>query len=287
MVVVGALRADTWLSEQDPAVRPVAKLQTEVEKIGINFYTPGSHARIIAGREALAARDASALAEIRTLVNEGFDAMADQVDPFLDGYYSLRAEYWRIAVAVSGTLRGNAEAAMETHLATSLTVALGRETHLQAITERLAALGLLEAHRAQEEREMALANMEVRGLNPARIKLVADFPALAPLPELRSLGLTSTIEARLSGSVAVGVLSTVVARRVVEKLLQRGILQLGARALLATTPLLGPALAIGTDAAALKLEEHFNRADFRSEIVNAIEEQRTAVLQVLDAAEGA
>lgn len=282
-VIVGSLRVEMWLSEQDPAARPVAQLQTTAEQIGMRFYPPGTHARIIGGREALAALDEAALVEIRRFVNTGFDAMADQVDPFLDGYYSLWSEYWRIGVAVTGMLQGNAESAMEEHLANRLTAALDRETHLHAINERLAAMGVPAGYGAQEVQEMAMDGMEVIGLNPARIRLVGIFPAFPPLPELRSSGLTSTIEARLSGSVAVGALSTVVARRVVERLLQRGVLRLSARAVLATIPLVGTALAFGTDGVALKLEEHFNRADFRAEIVNSLEAQRAEVLQLLDA----
>lgn len=225
----------------------------------MRFYPPGTHARVIGGREALAALDAAALVEIRRFVNTGFDAMADQVDPFLDGYYSLWSEYWRIGVAVTGMLQGNAEAAMEEHLANRLTAALDRETHLHAINERLAAMGVPAAYGAQEAQEMAMDGMEVIGLNPARIRLVGIFPDFPPLPELRSSGLTSTIEARLSGSVAVGALSTLVARRVVERLLQRGVLRVGARAVMAMIPLAGTALAFGTDGVALKLEEHFDR----------------------------
>src|SRR5690606_40820594 len=62
---------------------PISQLQTGVERIGTAFHLPGTHARISAGRNALAALEVAALAELRTLADAGFDNMAAQVDPFL------------------------------------------------------------------------------------------------------------------------------------------------------------------------------------------------------------
>lgn len=176
---------------------------------------------------------------------------------------------------------------MEAHLETRLAAALDSETHWRAVTDRLATLGMAAAHAAQEARESELADTHITGLNPARLRIVAEFPAFAPLPKLGTFGLSSTLEARFSGSVATGLLGAVVARRVVERLVRGGALRLAARALLAAIPFLGPAIALGTDAAALKLEEHFNRADFRAEILDALEDQRAEVMQILDAAANA
>jgi hypothetical protein len=285
--VAGALWADAWLSAQDPSARPVAQLQIGVERIGTAFHLPGTHAQISAGRNALAVADAAALLELRILADTGFDAMAARVDPFLDGYYSLDAEYLRIGVALLGWLDGDAEAAMEAHLKARLEAALDSETHLRAMTERLAGLGLAEASAEHDARETALLAAPVTGINPARLRLEAEFPPFAPLPELQSSGLASSLEVRLGGSVAVGVLGAVVARRVLQRLIQQGVLRLGARAILASVPLLGALLTLGADAAAVRLEEYFNRADFRAEILEALEEQRAEVLQILDAAAGA
>ncbi len=285
LVLLGGLQAEIRLTAQPAEARPVAQLQTGVERIGQALYPPGSHARISAGRAALAALDETAQDELRGLINAGFDDMAEQVDPFLDSYYGLSAEYWRIGVALAGFMRGGAEAAMEAHLGNRLGAALESERHLGALTDRLGALGLAEARAEQEATEARLAESSVTGLNPGRLRVEAEFPAFPPLPELRSLGMTSQIEARVGVSAAVGTLGAVVAHRVITRLLRRGVLRLGARALLATVPLVGTALALGTDAVALKLEEHNNRADFRAEILAALEAQRAEVLAVLDGVE--
>ena len=66
------------------------------------------------------------------------------------------------------------------------------------------------------------------------------------------------------GNERIGALGAVVARRVLQVLFQRGILRMGARAVLAAVPLVGTLAMISTDAAALALEEQFNRGDFRA-----------------------
>lgn len=178
-----------------------------------------------------------------------------------------------------------AEAAIEAHLASRLSEALDGDRHLRPVTDRLATLVtvLAEEHGAQQAREESLFGSPIAEINPARIRVEVNFPAFAPLPELRSPGVFSTVEARLVGSGAVGVLGAVVARRILQVLIQRGILRMGARAVLAVIPLVGTLVAFGTDAAALALEEHFNRADFKTEIVGAIEVQRLSVMNTLAA----
>lgn len=288
-VAVAALWAEHGLSVVATEARPLAQLQTmAVERIGTAYHPVGTHARIAAGRTELAALEDSAEAELRALVDVGFDAMLAGVDPFLDDYYSLRGEYWRIGVTISGWMRGDAEAAIEAHLASRLSEALDGDRNLRPVADRLATLDtvLAEEQMAQQAREESLIGSPLADINPARLRVEASFPALAPLPELRSSGLLSALETRLAGSGAVGVLGAVVARRVLQVLVQRGILRMGARAVLAAVPLVGTLVMIGTDAAALAMEEHFNRADFRAEIVGAIEEQRASVLNTLAAPAG-
>jgi hypothetical protein len=283
---VGALWAEHRLSTVTPGARPMAQVQAmAVERIGTTYHPVGTHAQIAAGRADVAGLEEAAQAELRELVDAGFDAMLAGVDPFLDDYYSLRGEYWRIGVTVSGWVRGDAEAAIEAHLASRLSEALDGDRHLRPVADRLAVLVTVlgEEHVAQQVLEERLFGSPIAEINPARVRVEATFPAFAPLPELRSPGLFTTLEARLVGSGAVGVLGAVVARRVLQVLIQRGILRMGARAVLAVVPLVGTLVMFGTDAAALALEEHFNRGDFRAEIVDAIEVERASVLNMLAA----
>jgi hypothetical protein len=283
---VGALWAEHRLSTVTTGARPLAQIQAmAVERIGTTYHPVGTHAQIEAGRGDVAALEEAAQAELRELVDAGFDAMLAGVDPFLDDYYSLRGEYWRIGVTVRGWVRGDAGAAIEAHLASLLSEALDGDRHLRPVADRLADLVtvLAEEQVAQQAREESLFGSPIAEINPARLRVEATFPAFVPLPELRSPGLFSTVEARLGGSGAVGVLGAVVARRVLQVLVQRGILRMGARAVLAAVPLVGTLVMIGTDAAALALEEHFNRADFRAEIVGAIGVQSASVLNTLAA----
>ncbi len=109
----------------------------------------------------------------------------------------------------------------------------------------------------------------------------AAFPAFDPLPELRSLGLSSSVEARFGASAIVGGLGAVIAARVVQRLAAQGVLRLATRALLAALPVIGFALGAAADKGLLALEENLNRDDFRAEITAAIEAQRAEVLAAL------
>ena len=282
LVGAAALGLERRLAVQEPASRPVGQLQTVAERIGIHFHPPGTHARVAAGRDRLVALDAATMAEMRMLADAGFDAMLTQVDPFLDGYYTLSAEYWRISVAVHGLLRGDAEGALARHLEGQLVAALNSDRHLRPLIEAVGGAGLAEARTGQAAREQALLSSPIATLNPALLRVEAEFPAFAPLPELRSLGLSSQLETRLGFSGAVGLLGAVVARRVLRQLARQGVLRLAARGFLTVLPLLGTAVAVGADQVALKLEEYYNRADFRAEIIAAIEQQRAEVLAALD-----
>lgn len=280
--IAGAFWAERQIAAKAPQARPVAQVQVAAERIGTTVFPEGTHAAIMAGRDGLAALDAAALADLRGLVDDGFDAMLTQVDPFLDGYYSLWADYGRLWVAGRGWLRGDAEAAMAAHLSVRLSAALDAEGHLRPVSEHLARMGLDEARAVQAEREAILLGAPLQGINPALLRIETVFSAVAPLPALRSTGLVSTLEARMGGSAAAGVLAAVVARQVLQRLVARGVLRLGARAALAAVPLIGAAVAVGADEVALRIEEHYNRAEFRAEIVAAIEAQRAEVLAALD-----
>ena len=73
-----------------------------------------------------------------------------------------------------------------------------------------------------------------------------------------------------------------IAQRVGQRLAARGVLSFAARGLLTAVPFVGIATAVGTDVVMLKIEESLNREDFRAEIVNAIEEQRSKAHAVFE-----
>lgn len=276
------LWAETTLMRHAPDARPVAQGRIAVERIGTMLYPSGTHARIIAGREALAVQDAAVLGALRSQTEAAFAAMAGQVDPFLDDYYSLRADYVRLGVALGGLMGNGAEAALAAHLGDRLAAQLGAEEAFAAIAE----LPMLQALEAQAEAQLdeeraLLAGSAAIDVNPARIAVVAEFPALAAMPDLRSAGFSTALGTRLGGSVALGAVGALVAQRVVVRLARQGVLRLGARAMLATVPLIGTLIFIGSDAAALALEEHLNREDFRAEILEALERQRDALLALM------
>ncbi|NYS24971.1 hypothetical protein HUK65_08185 [Rhodobacteraceae bacterium 2376] len=275
------MSAERSLSATAPEARPAAQAQIAAEWIGAQLHPAGTRDRIADGRARLIALDDATMRELRLQADAGFDAMLDQVDPFLDWYYSLPADYARLWVAVTGAAQGDAEGAIDRYLTTRLTDTLRTDAHLGPLLQDLRAEGLAEARAAQALREAALLANPLDDIDPGRLDVKAAFPAFDPLPELRSIGLSSSVETRVGASAIMGGLGAVIAARVVQRLAAQGVLRLAARALLAALPVVGVVLGVAADKGMLALEENLNRADFRAEITAAIEAQRAEVLAAL------
>ncbi len=278
---VAVVSAERSLSATAPEARPAAQAQIAAEWIGAQLHPAGTRDRIADGRARLAVLDDATMRELRLQADGGFDAMLDQVDPFLDWYYSLPADYARLWVAVTGAAQGDVEGAVDRYLTTRLTDTLRTDAHLGPLLQDLRAEGLAEARAAQALREAALLANPLDDIDPGRLDVKAAFPAFDPLPELRSIGLSSSVEARVGASAIMGGLGAVIAARVVQRLAAQGVLRLATRALLAALPVIGFALGAAADKGLLALEENLNRDDFRAEITAAIEAQRAEVLAAL------
>lgn len=103
-VFAPALALAEWtLRAIPPENRPARVFVTEVEEIGGQYFAPGTIAALTGLRlQAQAALAPAATARLQAAVDAGFDRMADNVDPFLDWYYSLPAEYARIGHLLLG-----------------------------------------------------------------------------------------------------------------------------------------------------------------------------------------
>jgi hypothetical protein len=271
LAAFAAIWADARLAALPPDARPIARVQTAADRIGASFFAPGTVAGVGALRGDLARADAELAVLLRAATDNGFDRVVANVDPFLDGYYSLWGEYARMIDWGRGRL--------EERLTERLTEALTEGAPfadlelLQAEVE-----ALREAARRAEGNAQALAGARLAPLNPGEVRIGAALDVLPPLPELRTPGMTTTLEVRAGVSLAAGVVGAVVARRVVARLAARGMFGLAVRAI----PVVGVAVGVAADAALVELEEKVNRDAFRAEIVAAIEEQRQEALALFD-----
>lgn len=253
-------------------------------------------------------------AALERAANAGFDAMAGNVDLYLDAYYSLPAEYLRIASLVSGS------EALEQKLAKDLQERLMMGAPFGAYEGQLAA-----ALRSAEQVRTIYESMVDQVLETAALDLPADArievvatttrSALAlPTPE----GVLTTTGGR-AGTAAAAAAGGLVAAFVVKKVVAKGTLKLASKAVVkvalsktagasggagagaaagaaigSIVPGVGTAagaivggiagavaVGVGVDYLLLKLEETWSREGFRQQILASIETQRSAFLAEL------
>lgn len=156
---------------------------------------------------------------------EAFAMMRDNVDLYLDWYYSLGAEYVRLFKSASGGL--------ETHLVNKLEETLGNGDPFKNFEELLRMSMTLESEGAdrlkQELSKIIMANrVDVASGQPVQISLSTTLDEIFNPALHRDL---SSIEQRFISGGATGVISVLVARQVVGKLVARGTVRLAATSL--------------------------------------------------------
>jgi hypothetical protein len=260
-----ALWAEARLSALPPEARPVARLQVAADRIGDDLFPPGTVDDLQARRDALALADADLAARLRAATEAGFDRVVANVDPFLDGYYSLWGEYARMIDLTRGQL--------EDRLTEELSAALAQGAPFATLDALRVEVAALRAA-AQD----TAAGVPLPPVNPGQVRLAAVLETLPPAPDLRVTGLTTTVQARAGLSLAAGAVAGLVAQRIVARLAARGAIGLAVRAI----PLVGLGVAVGMDWASVELEERLNRDAFRAEIVAGIEAERARALALYD-----
>lgn len=264
---LGVALAERGLTSIPSVDRPAAQLQTGAERIGDALYRAGTWDQIQALRAATLAEDDAANARLAEALNTAFDAMVANVDLFLDGYYTLWADYMRLFASITFGL--------EQHLADKLEEGLTSGAPFAAFEalrdSELAAIAARHRELLQQEAALLDAARLSDTINPALLRVAEGRFALPDFDERLQADLTRA-QARWAVSVGAGAMSFVIAQRVVTRLAERGLLRIAAQAL---TRIGGVLVAFGVDYALVKLDEYQNRDTFRAEILAEIERLRS------------
>lgn len=311
--VPSTVYVDAWLRSNPETVEEIrAARQTAiqtVEKIGDEYYKPGTAAQIEqAYLDSLSKMEAS-LGKLRETTGTGFQQMADNVDAYLDWYYSLPGEYERIVALATG--------ALETWMAEKLQNYLMQGNVFgpvqQSIEDVLQNNQQLRTEHMQKV-EQILAENRVERIDDSQLEIVRHS-SLNALKEPPAHSVIVNLENRvlISGGIGTaGAITGAIAGKITAKVAGKGIIKLGAQALIKVTAgkavsALGGAAAgaatgaalgsfipgIGTAIGAaiggiiggitigltvekllLMLEEAFSREEFKLQILDAIEEER-------------
>ena len=231
-------------------------------------------------------------AALTPLINEAFDQRVENVDSYLDWYYSLPADYERLVQYFAGTVESGMREQLEQRI--------NENVDESALAEKLEYyLRQSEALKAELQDELQQYEVDAvpEWLIVSTEALNDDFldKPLAPTE--------SFLEAseRMGISVGVGAIAGIIAKRAAEKVLAKPFFKkilaevlekLAMRGLLAEggtliAPGVGTAIGIGlgfaTDYLLLKADEVMNREGYREDIVAAIEESRQEMLALVRA----
>ncbi|MBX3616004.1 hypothetical protein [Nitrosomonas sp.] len=311
--VPSTVYVDAWLRSNPETVNEIRASQQSViqtvEMIGDDYYKPGTAEQIEqAYLDTLGKMEAS-LEKLRETTGVGFQQMVDNVDAYLDWYYSLPGEYERILALATGVLENWMTEKLQSYLMRGN--AFGPVQ--QSIEEVLQSNQQLRADHLQQV-ERILADNRVEPINDAQLEIVRHA-SLNALREPPAHSVIVNLENRMliSGGIGTaGAITGAIAGKITAKVAGKGIIKLGAQALIKVTAgkavsALGGAAAgaatgmalgsfipgIGTAIGAviggiiggitigltvekllLMLEEAFSRDEFKRQILDAIEEER-------------
>lgn len=299
---------ETQVRAQPGLQQLVAGTRLRVERIGEEYFAPGTIAALERARRVALARLDVSTAELRAATEAAFDAMEGNVDLYLDWYYSLGAEYMRIGHLLAGDLedymarrfagtlaQGDAFADVERALAASLV----NSAEANALYARL-------SDNILEQNRVALPERQVIVVRQLDLREVLTPPEHAEL-----FGVQSRLLASGGGAMA-GVLGGAIAGKLVAKVVTKSSFKLatqaaaklvaskaagttlGAGAGAATGGAIGSvvpgfgtaigalvggmlgglAVGIGIDKALIEFEEAVGREAFRAELLQALDEAR-------------
>jgi hypothetical protein len=311
--VPSTVYVDAWLRSNPEAVAEIRNSQQTViqtvEMIGDDYYKPGTAEQIeLAYLESLGKLEAS-LEQLREATDTGFTQMIDNVDDYLDWYYSLPGEYERIVALATGVLENWMAEKLQNYLMqgnvfgpVQLSIESVLQNNQQLRTEHL------------QKVERILAENRVERMDDSQLEIVRHA-SLSALKEPPTHSVIVNLENRMliSGGIGTaGAITGAIAGKITAKVAGKGIIKLGAQALIKVTAgkavsALGGAAAgaaagmalgsfipgIGTAIGAaiggiiggitigltvekllLMLEEAFSRDEFKRQILDAIEEER-------------
>lgn len=283
------------------------KLVTYAEEIDGVLYAQGTLEDVAEARIQALFQQSESVEGIRTEAKRAFSAMRLNVDDYLDWYYSLPAEYLRIA----GAFTGNIEETIRRDLEAALMK--GQPFHGLNSAVLSGVAGKAEILQNFAQRRDAILS-ENRLHNPAGDTLVVHSATLDELLAPPEDAVLVNLNQRLTAS-GVGAIAGIVAAKIVGKVAAKGSIKLAAKALAkvgatklagagggaATGAVIGSifpgigtliggvvgaavglALGISIDALLLQLESYYSRDDFRNQIIGAIDAQEREFLALLE-----
>lgn len=286
-----------------------AGTRTRVERIGEEYFAPGTIAALERARRVALARLDVSTAELRAATEAAFDAMEGNVDLYLDWYYSLGAEYARIGHLLAGDL--------EDYMARRFAETLAQD-ELFADVERALAASLVNSAEANalyarlSDNILAQNRVELAERQVVIVQQLDLRDVMTPPEHAELLGVQNRLTLASGGGAMAGVLGGAIAGKLIAKVVTKSSFKLATQAaakLVASKAagttlgagagataggaigsivpgfgtaigalvgglLGGLAVGVGIDKALIEFEEAVGREAFRAELLQALDEAR-------------
>ena len=288
------VKSDTYTLVEEKIAQEIGYVVYEFDG---KYYDPVKVDKLLeSAKEKSAALSQEAKDTLVPLINASFDKRIENVDSYLDWYYSLGAEYERLANMVTGEIENYVQSKFtekiesgidDSELSTQISYFITQSEELREST-----LTELSKYELSDDIPDYLISSKVK-----EIDITVFDEALEPTQSLTTIG------ERLGISTAAGVVSGVIAKKLVKKIVEKTFYKTFVKkinnfvatkaagaaaggAVGSSVPVIGTvvgtvvgtAVGVGVDYGLLKLDEKSNRSSYRDEIVEMIESERSELL---------
>ena len=314
---------DAWLRStprvvehlQETQVAVVGKIES-LEKIGDDYYKPGTIEQTRQAYLEIVHELEKSVHDLRKTTDQSFLLMAQNVDDYLDWYYSLPGEYERIVALATGKLENWMIEKLEVYLMKGNAFGPVQQSIEDALrkNETLRADYLEKINQILTENQIEPTTQQPEIIQHSPLDAIKDPPSNSVIINLENRLLIS------GGVGAAGAITGAIAGKVTAKVIAKGAISLGAKALVkvaagkaasvlggaaagaasgaalgSVVPGIGTAIGaalggiiggisvgLGVEHLLLKLEEHYSRDEFKQQILEAIDEARLEFEETLE-----
>lgn len=275
---------EKWTGDHPNVIATIKKMERVAERIDGEFYNPGTIGQIEVAKAIALGQLNVSRATLSGQIDRAFDKMEGNVDPYLDWYYSLSAEYVRLAKLMTGTIEGYMEAKLSEYLqqgeafqkvSDAIATALASHQNVMAEYQR-ATKAIMDANR-----QLFPPGVEVRVTKDTSSDNILSLPAhldvVAFERRVAGTGIAAGISAAIAAKVASKGVFQAAAKALSKMVASKAAAILGGTAIGAAIGSVVPGVGtvavgalgavlggIAIDGALLKLEEVISRQDFKT-----------------------
>lgn len=255
-----------------------------VEMINGIACSPGTYEKVIVATEDI---KEDAKNQIITEINLYFDSMIDNTDDYLDWYYSLGGQWSQIGKMIKGAFTGSVEEAVSAYMEEKLSSTLNPGFDLDASVNSI----IQDAYDKVEMVTNSIVSENTIQISEDGNYIVTMDVTLEDIASQAAIDLNLNPMATNTVGIAGGIATGIIVRKVVKKVMTKAASKMAVKS---ATKLITPAIVgsaagpigtgigiiagLGFDVLTNKVDEAMNRAEYKAEIIEGINDEREMAL---------